>query len=172
MQVNSLVRKVIIFVLLCANIGCDQFSKNIVREKVMDNQEIAIIKDFVILTRIENPGAFLSLGDSLPQPFRAILLTILPLILLTLALLYLITKKNLSNMTLLAICFVVGGGIGNIADRIIYGSVTDFLHIDFVIFQTGIFNLADVSIMTGMVMILVESYLTRTRNIFAADSEE
>jgi signal peptidase II len=73
-----------------------------------------------------------------------------------------LTKKNLSNLTIIAICFIVGGGIGNIYDRLIYGSVTDFLHIDFIIFQTGIFNMADVSIMTGTFIVLFESYFKRT----------
>lgn len=51
-------------------------------------------------------------------------------------------------------CFVIGGGIGNLADRIIHGSVTDFLHLDLGVLQTGIFNFADVSIMAGLMMIL------------------
>ncbi|MFN7601698.1 MAG: signal peptidase II [Bacteroidota bacterium] len=72
------------------------------------------------------------------------------------------TKKNLPNLTIIGICFVVGGGIGNIYDRLIYGSVTDFLHIDFVIFQTGVFNMADVSIMTGTFIVICESYFRRT----------
>ncbi len=172
MKVNSVLRTLIIFLVLSANISCDQIAKNFVREKVMYHEQIALFKNYITLTNIENSGAFLSLGDSMPQPFRSLILTILPVIVLTLATLYLITKKDLSHPTLLAICFVVGGGIGNIADRIIYGSVTDFLHIDFVIFQTGIFNLADVSIMLGMFMILIDSYLSRTRNIFKTDSED
>ena len=61
----------------------------------------------------------------------------------------------------MGICFMVGGGIGNIYDRVIYGSVTDFLHIDFVLFQTGVFNLADVSIMIGLFMVIVASYAER-----------
>ena len=56
-------------------------------------------------------------------------------------------------------CFVIGGGIGNVFDRIAYGSVTDFLHVKFGIFQTGIFNVADLSIMTGVVIILLQSIL-------------
>lgn len=110
------------------------------------------------LTKIENTGAFLSLGDSLPQPIKMLLLTFLPIVVLGLVLVYLMTKKNSSNLTILGICFIAGGGIGNIYDRAMYGSVTDFLHIDFVVFQTGIFNMADVSIMTGVFIILVESY--------------
>ena len=97
------------------------------------------------------------------MPIKILLLTILPLIVLGLAFIYLLTKKNLSNLTIIGICFIVGGGVGNIYDRVIYGSVTDFLHIDFVIFQTGIFNMADVSIMTGTLLVLFESYFKRTR---------
>ncbi len=53
--------------------------------------------------------------------------------------------------------FLIGGGIGNIYDRIVYGSVTDFLHMDFVLFRTGIFNLADVSIMVGIGLLLLQN---------------
>ena len=60
-----------------------------------------------------------------------------------------------------ALSFAIGGGIGNIYDRIIHGSVTDFMHIDFGFFETGIFNMADVSIMVGMLLFLVQSYLKK-----------
>jgi len=62
---------------------------------------------------------------------------------------------------LVGISFVLGGGIGNMYDRIVHGSVTDFMHIDFIIFQTGIFNMADVSIMMGMFLILIRSFLNK-----------
>jgi signal peptidase II len=78
--------------------------------------------------------------------------------------LYILTRRNLALTTVLGICFMVGGGLGNIYDRIIYGSVTDFLHIDFVLFQTGVFNLADVSIMVGLFMVIVETYGGRWRS--------
>jgi signal peptidase II len=74
---------------------------------------------------------------------------------------YLMTKRNLTNMTIVGICFIIGGGAGNIYDRLIYGSVTDFLHIDFVIFQTAIFNMADVSIMTGVFAIVFDAFRAR-----------
>jgi signal peptidase II len=58
-------------------------------------------------------------------------------------------------------CFIIGGGIGNLFDRIFRGSVTDFLYIKFGIFHTGIFNLADVSIMSGMFIVLIQFFLKR-----------
>jgi len=84
---------------------------------------------------------------------------------LGLAFLYLLTKKDLTNMTIIGVCFIIGGGVGNIYDRLIYGSVTDFLHIDFVIFQTAIFNMADVSIMTGIFVIVIEAFRGRLNHL-------
>ena len=66
-------------------------------------------------------------------------------------------------MSRLGLACVLGGGIGNLYDRVLYGSVTDFLHIDFGLFQTGIFNLADVSIMVGAFLLAAEMFLKRER---------
>ena len=73
------------------------------------------------------------------------------------------TNQQSTNNDRKLIGFIIGGGIGNIYDRFVYGSVTDFFHIDFVIFQTGIFNMADVSVMVGMFILLGEFYLKRVR---------
>ncbi|MDO8994488.1 MAG: signal peptidase II, partial [Daejeonella sp.] len=62
------------------------------------------------------------------------------------------------NLQIVGWCFVIGGGTGNLYDRIVHGSVTDFLHLDLGLFQTGIFNLADVSIMIGMFIILTGQF--------------
>ncbi len=163
MKAKQILRTLLIVTMLSSNIGCDQISKSIVRQRINYNEQIGLMNNYVTLTRIENTGAFLSLGNSLPQPIRVLLLTILPLCVLGLTLIYLLTKRNLSNLTIVGICFVVGGGFGNIYDRIIYGSVTDFLRIDFLIFQTGIFNMADVSIVTGIFILLLNSYFGGTK---------
>jgi signal peptidase II len=92
---------------------------------------------------------------------RFILLSLVPLAILGFGVGYLFTKKNLSKAMLLGFAFVIGGGIGNLYDRLVHGSVTDFMHIDFVIFQTGIFNMADVSIMTGMAIVIIGSFVDR-----------
>lgn len=149
---------VILLLLVALNIGCDQVSKTIVRQKIDMYENINIIKDHFILTKVENTGAFLSAGNNLPDYIRVIVLSILPLIVLGYGLFYLLYKKNLPQLMQVGLCFLIGGGIGNIYDRIVFGSVTDFLHIDFGIFRTGIFNLADVSIMIGIGLLLIHSF--------------
>ncbi len=156
MKVQKTINLILIFTLLALTIGCDQISKSIVRQQVEYNQQISLIHSYFKLTKIENEGAFLSIGDSLPPALKFFLLSILPSLALAYGLYFLFTKNSLSRNTLFALCFTIGGGIGNMYDRLLHGSVTDFLHIDLGHVQTGIFNLADVSITTGMILFLIE----------------
>jgi signal peptidase II len=163
MNNKTILRAIVIFAILAINVGCDQISKSIARNRIEDHEQISVVDNYVTLMRVENTGAFLSLGNSLPKMVRFILLSLIPLAILGFGIGYLFTKKNLSKSMLLGFAFVIGGGIGNLYDRLVYGSVTDFMHIDFVIFQTGIFNMADVSIMTGMAIVIIGSFLERPK---------
>lgn len=161
MKTNSLYRNLLIFLLLILNVGCDQVSKHIVRKNIDYHERIAMLGDRLTLTKVENSGAFLSAGVSLSAPLKIVLLTVVPVAVLLLGLVYVLRKKELSLLTVTGICFAIGGGLGNIYDRIRYGSVTDFLHIDFGIFQTGVFNAADMSVMMGVFLILIEAWRER-----------
>lgn len=148
---NKLARNIIILLIVIANIGCDQVSKKVVRESVTPGSRIEIINKNFLLMNVENDGAFLSLGSDFPPLLKKVLLLGLPLIMLVGVLFYLFTQTSLPKVAVIGWSFVIGGGIGNMYDRIKFGSVTDFLFIDLGgIFRTGVFNLADVSIMVGM----------------------
>ncbi len=142
-------RTILILLVLALNIGCDQVSKSIVRHEMNDNTYIGYLNNHITLSKVENSGAFLSIGDSLPKPFKIIILNLFPLAVVIFGLIFAFTKTSLNRVILLGLIMVIGGGIGNLYDRMVHGSVTDFMHINFVIFQTGIFNLADMSIMIG-----------------------
>jgi signal peptidase II len=159
MKVNKFLRAAIILGILALNIGCDQVSKSIVRKDMLYGQVIGYVSNHVTLEKVENTGAFLSLGDTLGGPVKYILLMILPLLAIGFGLVYILIKTNIDKYKLLGIILIIGGGIGNLYDRIIHGSVTDFMHIDFIIFQTGVFNVADMSIMAGMFIIIIDSYV-------------
>lgn len=163
MSRKTILRAIVIFSILAINVGCDQISKSIVRNRIEDHEQISMVNNYVTLMRVENEGAFLSLGNSLPKVVRFILLSLFPLVILGFGMGYLFTKKNLSKAMLLGFAFVIGGGMGNLYDRLVHGSVTDFMHIDFVIFQTGVFNMADVSIMTGTAIVIIGSFLERPK---------
>ena len=163
MNTKRIIQNFAFLLILLANISCDQISKKIVRQELMEYETISIVKNHLTLTKVENTGAFLSVGSALPDFFKFFLLSIIPLLALSYGIVYLFTRQNLSNVSAVALSFAIGGGIGNIYDRLVHGSVTDFMHIDFGIFQTGIFNMADVSIMVGMGLFLAQSFYNRNQ---------
>lgn len=163
MQKIKNLRWSVLLLLVTLNFGCDQISKKIARVEISSYESISIIKDRFTLLKVENKGAFLSLGDQMPYIFRLIILTGLPLLFLAYGLYYLFSKRNLPIGMQIALCFLIGGGTGNLYDRIVHGSVTDFMHMDFYIFQTGVFNFADISIMIGIGILLVQSLLQRNK---------
>ncbi|MFI5152441.1 MAG: signal peptidase II [Chitinophagales bacterium] len=149
-------RKLLIILIILMNIGCDQVAKRFVRKHIDANESIHFLSDHFTITRVENAGAFLSFGDHLPARSRNILLAVLPMVALMFGLAYVLVKRNLPLVSAIGISCILGGGLGNIYDRIAHGAVTDFFHINFGIFQTGIFNMADLSITAGALILLVQ----------------
>ena len=146
-------RYTLFLLLITANIGCDQISKSVVREQLEYHEQIQLAGEHFLLTKVENSGAFLSLGDGLGPIAKTLLLNLLPAFSM-LGLIFWLFRGGLTKGMALGFCCVIGGGIGNIIDRVAYGSVTDFLYIHVGFFRTGIFNFADVSITFGALLII------------------
>ncbi len=161
MQSSKVKKITFIIILVISIIACDQIVKSIVRNNVEYHKQTEIIGKYLILTKVENTGAFLGMGDSIPRPLYWILMIILPLAAVGYGFYYLIKKSDVSKLMVISLSFIIGGGIGNIIDRIIYGSVTDFLYFDFVLFHTGIVNVADIFVTFGFFIILYEAYILK-----------
>ena len=152
-------RNLSIISLVVLNIILDQLSKFWIRGNVAPYNDINIIADYFIITNVENSGAFLGLGSDFSPVIKSILLLALPVGVLVTVLVYVFKDKSIDKLSLIGYSSIIGGGIGNIYDRFLYGSVTDFLFIDLGgIFKTGIFNIADLSVTTGMILIIWASF--------------
>ncbi|SEO76226.1 signal peptidase II [Mucilaginibacter gossypiicola] len=158
MNRKGILRILGIVLILVVSIALDRVTKIYVRNHIHISDNIFVIKNFFTILHAENTGAFLSLGDSLQNPWKFILLSLLPLLALAFGVFYVMLKPSIGKLTTIGIVLVIAGGAGNLYDRMLYGSVTDFMHMNFGIFQTGVFNVADVSIMIGMGLILLESW--------------
>ena len=155
-------RNISITILIAVSILLDQFSKFLIRQNVDQYSEIKLIGDYFILTNVENSGAFLGMGSDFSPFIKTVFLLILPIIVLICIMIYVYRDKQIDKISLIGFCLIIGGGIANIYDRILYGSVTDFLFIDLGgIFKTGIFNIADLSVTTGMILILLMSFKSK-----------
>lgn len=152
---KAVTRICIALVLIVANVGCDQITKNIARESLSPGSRIEVIQNHFTLLKVENTGAALSIGQHLPPVIKTVVLQVLPGLVLLLLLIYVMVRRQLSKTLVIAFSFIIGGGIGNIYDRVLYSSVTDFMHLKAGVLQTGIFNMADVSVMFGTFLLLV-----------------
>lgn len=154
-----------IILLIVANITIDQVSKVIVRNTIVPGERIKVIDDIFIMMNVENTGAFLGMGSDMNPTLKLIFLLILPVAVLGYLLYYVLTNSSLDKASLIALSCIAGGGIANVFDRIVFGSVTDFLYLDFGgIFHTGIFNVADMSVTFGMLALLYNSFFTNNES--------
>lgn len=145
--------------LIILSIFFDQLSKFWIRNNIESYNEIELIGSFFTLIRVENSGAFLGMGSELSYIPKLILLIIFPIVVLVAVSIYTYIDKKLDNLSLVGFSLIIGGGVANIFDRIVYGSVTDFLYINLGGFlKTGIFNIADLSVTTGMILIIIASF--------------
>lgn len=159
-------RNVFIVLLIVFNIAIDQISKVIVRTSMIEGAKgrINVIKDYFQLIWVENEGAFLGMGSDMSPTLKLIFLLILPALVLIYVIYYIVKTKELDRLSLIAFCCIIGGGIANVFDRIVYGKVTDFFFIDLGgIFKTGIFNVADLSVTTGMIMLLFSGIFSKKK---------
>lgn len=157
-------RNLFIALLVVFNIVIDQISKVIVRSTLDFKEYVDVIGTYFHLIWVENEGAFLGMGSDMHPTLHLIFLKILPLLVLGYVVYYIVKTKNLDKMSLIAFCCIVGGGISNVFDRFAFGKVTDFLFIDLGgVFKTGIFNIADMSVTTGMVMLIFSNFLMKKK---------
>ena len=165
-------RVVIILTLVFLNVSCDQLSKKMVRNKLNSNERIQVINDNLILTKVENSGAAYSFGSNWSPIVKGIVLKIIPAIVLIVLLGMTLLRTEYPKIVMIGFSFVIGGGIGNVFDRIVYGSVTDFLYVDLGFFATEIFNMADVSIVIGALIILGHTLIVKKDTISLNESPE
>ncbi|HVO38439.1 MAG TPA: signal peptidase II [Spirochaetia bacterium] len=156
MRRQKLFRIVVMLVVMLLVIGCDQATKAAARAALGHGGVVSVLGGALILRYVENPGAFLSLGAWLPGAARRWLFVAFPLAVLAAMAVYVARRRALRARFAVGIALVAGGGLGNLLDRILHdGRVGDFLNLGLGGLRTGIFNLADLSILSGCVLLLL-----------------
>ena len=145
---------IIAITLLCC-VGCDQATKAVAKEYLPRNQVMSFAHDILRLEYAENRGAFLSIGATLTEKSRAVIFTLGVGALVIGIMGYLLFAPALSRSSTIALALIAGGGLSNLGDRIAYGGyVVDFLNVGVGSLRTGIFNVADMAIMAGVIYIV------------------
>lgn len=131
----------------------DQALKLAVEQTMALNESIVLIPGLLSLTYIQNDGgAFGILGGSQTILLAGSLVAVVVVF-------WMLVSGPPSRLTTLASGLILGGAAGNLADRLSSGYVTDYVHFDF----WYIFNLADVAIVSGVLLLLFTSFAPRRR---------
>ncbi len=146
MKNKKLIYTVALFFLLL-----DQVIKFIITKNLVLMEEIPIIKNFFSIYYLKNTGAAFSIFGN--KTLFLIIISILCLIFLK----YYIKKlKRVTRLTIVSLGIMIGGIVGNLFDRIIYKSVIDYLSFSFGNYNFPVFNLADIGITIGAVLLLID----------------
>jgi signal peptidase II len=157
--VKKLKRILLICSVLFSCIGCDQVTKDIAGQTLPKSEIISFASGILRLQYCENPGAFLGFGANAPESFRYWAFTLTVFCFLSGLLAYAIFSKASTADRIVALSLVAGGGFGNLIDRICNdGRVIDFMNVGIGPLRTGIFNVADIAILIGVVWLSVISF--------------
>ena len=138
-----------------ATLGCDHATKRAAAAALKGEPARSFLGGAVRLQYAENAGAFLGLGAGLPEPARFALFALgnAALLLVLAALLW--RASSLGRRELAAFGLLLAGGLSNLVDRLVGGGVVvDFLNLGVGALRTGIFNVADVAITAGALLLL------------------
>ena len=158
-------RQLWIITLLVTSLLTDQLTKLVATTWIRGTPPARYWGDLFRIEYAENPGAFLSLGASLDPTLRFWILSVLVGAFLGGCLYYLWTQSKMGKFSTLGYALIAGGGFSNLCDRFFRsgGRVIDFLNLGLGSLRTGVFNLADVYIMTGVGLLLWVSFSNRDR---------
>ena len=125
--------------------------------------------EFLILYHVRNKAIAFSIGDNVSEPFRVILFIVVPVFVLVFLSWYYIRSNEFSRLQRWAIAGIIGGGIGNIIDRIFRKEgVVDFISVKFYglfgLQRWPTFNIADASVVICCIILLATMMIPGDKN--------
>ncbi len=140
----------------------DQGSKQWVVETLFFGAKQPVIDGFFYLTHVRNPGAAFSMLADMPEPMRKIFFPGVTLIAIGMILSFFRKLAPGDRLSGVALGCILGGALGNLIDRLRYGEVIDFLHLEFRSYAFPDFNFADSFIVIGVGLLILELFTTES----------
>ena len=136
----------------------DHLTKWLMRDVVLDGARYIEITGFFNLVEVWNRGVSFGLFAS-SSPWTPVLLSALAIGISIVLLVWL--RKAETLLLSIALGIVIGGAVGNVVDRILWGHVFDFLDFHIAGYHWPAFNVADSAIMIGVALILVDGFIAK-----------
>jgi signal peptidase II len=146
----------LLYVLIAAAVFfSDQFTKSLVVKDIPDHAVIPVIPGFFNLLHTENSGMAFSLFSGASQ-WKMVLLVGVSVALLVAVVAVVWRSREIKWQSGVALALILGGALSNLADRIRFGQVVDFLDVYYRSYHWPTFNLADSAIVAGAGLLVLE----------------
>jgi signal peptidase II len=133
--------------------GCDQATKRLA-ETELQSAPVAVIDGFFELTYVENRDVGFSLLRSIDSDdARRIVIVCFALVALSVMAVLLVRSKERPLGFVIALAFLMAGAAGNVLDRFTRGYVVDFFHVYYRDFDYPVFNVADICVLAGAILL-------------------
>lgn len=147
----------------------DQVTKSMVERRIPLYEVIPVVPHFLNLTMTKNPGAAFGLFADSPSAWKTGFLVMVSALLIAAVVAVVWRSRKLDLQSGVALSLIMGGAISNLADRIRFGRVVDFIDLYIRSYHWYTFNLADTAIVLGAFM-LIYRVVFALRNTTTGDS--
>ena len=157
----------LVALLLAGTVALDQVTKVIIDRSLPLYASIPVIENFFSLTYIRNKGAAFGMMAGSEPVLRLSFLLLFSLLAIIFLIVVLLRLPQTEKLLTIALALILGGAIGNLVDRFLYGEVIDFLDFYWWSFHWPAFNLADSFITIGVTVTLYRLLTAKGEDPFA-----
>ncbi len=147
-------RRLAVFGLAAAVFLADRATKELIQSRVAATEVLPVIPGFFNIVHTRNAGAAFGLLAGAPGEWRALFLTGLSVAVLIIVARLLWQNSAGGRLLLASLALILGGALGNLYDRVVDGSVTDFLQVFLGPYEWPSFNVADSAISVGAALLV------------------
>jgi signal peptidase II len=134
----------------------DQVTKSLIRARLPLHDSDPVVPGLFSLTHVTNRGALFGLLHDLPDPWRALLFTVVPFAAILLILYFQGRTAVADRLAHGGLALILGGAAGNFLDRLRLGYVVDFLDVYAGEHHWPAFNVADSAICIGVSLLILD----------------
>jgi len=145
-------------------VAVDQATKAMVKEALPYQDSVTIIPGLVDFTHVLNSGAAFGILNGVDFPFKTVLIAVIAMAALVGVGLYAASISHHQLIARVGLALIIGGAAGNLIDRVLFGSVVDFVDVYWRSHHFWAFNVADSAISVGVTILILDMLAVTNRS--------
>jgi signal peptidase II len=134
----------------------DQATKALVRARLPEHASVSVVPGIVDFTHVRNTGAAFGILNAADFPFKTLVIALVATVALIAVGLYSASLARGQRVARVGLALIIGGAAGNLVDRLLTGSVVDFVDVYWRTYHFWAFNVADSAITIGVAMMILD----------------